>query len=135
MQNARSLFQQSIEQYQAILDAVHALAPEIESGLPERLRQSVAKLENLQEEAARTDSLLNESLPATEPDSGLLELLERRQKLMQELGRMNRLLVAQLEGRMSLLASEMRQGRQVSRALSGYRFTDRTRGSMLAERF
>ena len=128
MHQARNLFHQSIEQYQSILDAVHDLAPDIESGLPERLRRSIERLESLQEDAARTDTVLNETLQE-------IELLERRQTLMNELGRMNRMLVSQLESRMALIANDLLQGRRARRAMSGYRCNNHTAGALLTERF
>lgn len=130
----RKLLVQSMEQYRQILGLIEEIAT-LELDRPEEVGQMTDRLLRLQEEAAATDRLIQESLAGSEPPFTLYPLMQERMEVMSEIVRRNGLLSPRIEAKMASTLAELNEIRTGMTAMAGYRPAPCEKGKRLQDAY
>jgi len=132
MQHLEASIRDSIRQYGHILTLLHTINAEIGTASAEELQGMNTALTALQEQSKHHDQALGSRLNS-EPvrTEAINSLLEKRERLIQEILQLNKNATAKAMGVKSLLAHEIGILRNGQSALSGYRPQQRHQGRIV----
>ncbi len=110
----------SIEHYQRIVDHAHQLEKLLGKADPEELRSYTARLHELQDEAIQTDRVFYELFSRNSDDWRDHPLFLERSELIEQIVKMNHLLLPRIRGMMAVAAHEISQIKGGRVAMAGY---------------
>jgi len=119
--------------YLCLYELMTQLLECIESDSPLVIRENLLELDSLQSLATRIDKEFLAELKTGTMDSLPAAELTRRKDLLDKITALNSLLVDKLEGKMSVMASEIDNNRRNQQALGGYRIPRTTRGGTFCQ--
>ena len=110
----------SVEQYQAILGQLEELQEGLSCSSPEELREQAARMVALQQVASSQDEELFPLLELDPDFWGTHAMFRQRRGLIEDIFRLNELLLPKIRGIMAVTSVELEQLRGGRKALTGY---------------
>ena len=112
--------EKSIEYYRRIVEHAHQLEKLLGKADPEELRSYTARLHELQAEAIQTDRVFNELFSRDSKAWSDHPLVAERSELIEQIVKMNHLLLPRIRGMMAVAAHEISQIKGGRVAMAGY---------------
>lgn len=135
MDDLKRLLKQSVIEYALVSNCLDQIQKNLTGLEPEELVKSVEEMHQLQEQAKRTDRLVEEALARVKPGEAIAGLLHRRSEMMAQILEKNRLIFDQTSGILAAKAAEMGDLRQGQTAMSGYRSKTENAGRIFRNSF
>jgi hypothetical protein len=132
MKKTEELLQQSLTQYQAILEYVKSIAGVFAQSQGAREMEAwSASLRSMLARAQQTDETINELLKTDGVDVANNFLFLKRLELMAEVARQNKLLFSQITGKLAIISTEIAKVRAGRTALPSYKTGRRKTGRII----
>jgi len=112
--------QKSIEQYRRIVDHAQQLEKLLHKADPEELRSYTARLQELQDEASLNDRVFYDLFSRDSAAWGNHPLFRERSELIEQIVKMNQLLLPKIRGMMAVTSHEISQIKGGRVAMAGY---------------
>ena len=112
--------EKSVEQYRKIVAHANQLEKLLKNADPEVLRQYTQKLHELQDEAIQRDRVFNELFLSHKDTYRNHPLFQERSELIEQIVKMNHLLLPRIRGMMAVAAHEISQIKGGRVAMAGY---------------
>ena len=112
--------QESIAQYQVILDHVKQLEGLLRNSKPEEIEAYTVRLNELQHEAGLNDHDLLAEIARDAAAWKAHPLFQQRMQLLEQIMEMNNLLLPRIHGMMAVTGAELAQLKDGRTAISGY---------------
>ncbi len=131
MQELERLVKKSLNQYQTILNHIGKLQNILGHCQTKELQSYCGQLQSLQDTARQIDADIDSRRHDADIDVNMTALLNKRQKMMQDIIRHNDLLFPEISGKLAVISAELSQTRTGKTAMSGYKNGHTTKGRIV----